>query len=241
MPRKVRFNIPGIPQHIIQRGNNRQPCFLLLKDYSRYIDDLTKASSKYCCHVHAYVLMTNHVHLLVTPTVDYGISNMMQALGRRYVYYINKSYNRTGTLWEGRYKSSLIDADSYFLTCMRYIELNPVRAGIVDLPGEYKWSSYHANTQLDNNDLIKNHPVYSQLGSSRTKRQKKYRELFQNPINNYFVEQIQDALNHELVLGTKIFKDKIEKQTNRQTRIGKPGRPSNDNSNLTPRRFNIFG
>ena len=138
MPRKPRFNLVGIPQHVIQRGHNREPCFYAEQDYQQYLDDLKEVAKKYECCIHAYVLMTNHIHMLVTPMVDHGISNMMQALGRRYVYYINKSYHRSGTLWEGRYKSSLIDSDKYLLVCMRYIELNPVRAAMVEHPGEYQ-------------------------------------------------------------------------------------------------------
>ena len=151
MPRKPRFNIVGIPQHVIQRGNNREPCFYSEQDYQRYLKDLSDSAKKHDCRIHAYVLMTNHVHLLVTPMVEHGISNMMQALGRRYVYYINKNYQRSGTLWEGRYKASLIDNERYLLTCMRYIELNPVRAKMVEHPGEYPWSSYQANAQKNMN------------------------------------------------------------------------------------------
>ena len=121
MPRKPRFTLPGIPQHVIQRGNNREPCFFAERDYRRYLDDLTETADKHGCHVHAYVLMTNHVHLLMTPTREHSISDTMQALGRRYVYYVNKTYRRTGTLWEGRYKASLVDSEVYLLTCMRYI------------------------------------------------------------------------------------------------------------------------
>ena len=139
MPRKPRFNLIGIPQHVIQRGNNREPCFYAEQNYRRYLDDLREVAEKYRCRIHAYVLMTNHVHILVTPMVEYGISQMMQALGRRYVYYINMTYKRTGTLWEGRFKASLIDSDAYLLTCMRYIELNPIRANMVSHPGEYQW------------------------------------------------------------------------------------------------------
>jgi putative transposase len=147
MPRKARFTLPGIPQHIIQRGNNREPCFYSEEDYRRYLDELQDVASKFDCRVHAYVLMTNNVHLLVTPRLEHGISQMMQALGRRYVYCINTTYKRTGTLWEGRYRSSLIDSDHYLFVCMRYIELKPVRASMIEHPGDYQWSSYPANAQ----------------------------------------------------------------------------------------------
>jgi putative transposase len=151
---------------------------------------------------------------------------MMQALGRRYVYYINKSYNRTGTLWEGRFKSSLIDSDGYLLTCMRYIELNPVRAAMVNHPGEYKWSSYHANAQVYEDSLIESHPLYSALGDTPSKRQHAYRELFRLHIDDELIHEIRESLNHELVLGRSHFKDLIEEITKRQVRLGYPGRPS---------------
>ena len=225
MPRKPRFNLVGIPQHVIQRGHNREPCFYSEQDYRRYLDDLKEAAKKNECRVHAYVLMTNHVHILVTPMVDHGISNMMQSLGRRYVYYINKTYRRSGTLWEGRYKSSLIDSDQYLLTCMRYIELNPVRATMVEHPGEYKWTSYHTNAQNGCDMLIEGHPTYLELGLNVTVRQAAYRELFKDHIDNDMLHEIRESLNHELVLGRSYFKDKIEEITNRQTRLGIPGRP----------------
>ena len=146
MPRQLRYNLPGIPQHVIQRGNNRQATFFSDEDYMRYLADLKSACDQHQCEVHAYVLMTNHVHLLMTPHNGDGIAKTMQSLGRRYVVYINQTYRRTGTLWEGRYKAALIDSENYLLTCYRYIELNPVRAeGMVDHPGKYRWSSYRAN------------------------------------------------------------------------------------------------
>ncbi|MFW2373131.1 MAG: transposase [Gammaproteobacteria bacterium] len=225
MPRKPRFNLVGVPQHVIQRGNNREPCFYAEDDYRRYINSLAESASKFHCCIHAYVLMTNHVHLLVTPMIDYGVSQMMQALGRRYVYYINKTYRRTGTLWEGRYKSSLIDSEAYLLTCMRYIELNPVRATMVDHPGDYKWSSYHHNAMGKTDNLVSNHPLYDNLGLNGSDRLNAYRELFRNHVDNDVLHEIRQALNHEVVLGRSYFKDKIEEITCRQTRVVGPGRP----------------
>ena len=225
MPRKPRFTLPGVPQHVIQRGNNREPCFLAEQDYRRYLEDLADSAGKSACRIHAYVLMTNHVHLLTTPMQEQGIGDMMQALGRRYVYYINKTYRRTGTLWEGRYKASLVDSDAYLLTCMRYIELNPVRAEMVSHPGEYQWSSYAANAQGRVDPLVAAHPVYTALGTTTAGRQSAYRELFRHHLDNDVLHEIREALNHELVLGRSYFKDKIEAMTERQTRLGLPGRP----------------
>jgi len=225
MPRKPRFNLPGIPQHVIQRGNNRVPCFFTKANYQRYLDDLNQSAIRFSCQLHAYVLMTNHVHLLVSSTETYGISQMMQALGRRYVCYINRRHNRTGTLWEGRFKASLVDSENYLLTCMRYIEMNAVRAKMVDHPAEYHWSSYAANAQGQQNLIVKPHPLYLALGSSADKRQMAYRELFRQPMENPQLHEIRQTLNNELVLGSAYFKDCIEALTNRQVRLGQPGRP----------------
>jgi putative transposase len=225
MPRKPRFNLPGVPQHVVQRGNNREPCFLGEGDYRRYLDDLRDVSQKSGCQLHAYVLMTNHVHLLITPETRYGIGQMMQALGRRYVYFVNHTYRRTGTLWEGRYKASLIDSEPYLLICMRYIELNPVRAGMVRHPGEYGWSSYAANAQGKVDPLITRHAMYLALDSSEEGRQRAYRELFRHHMDHEELHSIRDALNHELVLGRSHFKDRVEAMTRRQARQGTPGRP----------------
>jgi putative transposase len=145
MPRRARLDLPDIPQHIIQRGNDRQPCFFGQADYTRFRNSLQEIALDVGCVVHAYVLMTNHVHLLATPAEKGGVARMMRALGRRYVRYVNDTYHRTGTLWQGRYKACPVDSDAYLLQCYRYIELNPVRAAMVADPGEYPWFSFHAN------------------------------------------------------------------------------------------------
>ncbi len=223
MSLKPRFVLPGAPQHIIQRGNSREPFFYSTDDYQKYLDDLKHSALKYDCRVHAYVLMTSHVHLLVTPMQNNSLPQMMQALGRRYVKYINTTTHRTGTLWEGRYKSCLIDSDMCLLTCMCYIELNPVRTGMVDHPGEYVWSSYEYNAQSKNSGMIENHPVYLTLGETTKERQFVYRGLFQRYMENDLIHLIRDAINDELVLGRTDFKNKIEKILHRQTRLGKAG------------------
>lgn len=225
MPRKPRFNIVGVPQHVIQRGNNREPCFFEKSDYERYLEDLSIAAEKYDCRVHAYVLMTNHTHLLVTPMAENAVSEMMQSLGRRYVQYINKTYKRSGTLWEGRFKSCLVDSEKYLLTCMQYIEMNPVRASMVEHPGDYQWSSYAATAQIEKSKLIVEHPVYSSLGKTDEQRRYAYRELFSQYMDKDLIHEIRNALNHELVLGRSYFKEKIKQLTNRETEPGMPGRP----------------
>ena len=225
MARKPRFTLVGVPQHVIQRGNNREPCFHGVEDCQHYLGDLRDAAGRNHCRVHAYVLMTNHVHLLVTPMQEHGVSHLMQDIGRQYVRYVNRTYRRTGTLWEGRYKASLIDSDAYLLTCMRYIELNPVRARMVDHPGAYRWSSYPANAQGEVSALLTPHPVYVQLGTDAGVRQHAYRELFRHHLDDDLLHAVRDALNQELVLGREDFKDRIEQMTARQTRPGPNGRP----------------
>ena len=231
MPRQIRYNLPGIPQHVIQRGNNRQATFFAEEDYTRYLSDLKSACDSHQCEVHAYVLMTNHVHLLMTPLKEDGIAKTMQSLGRRYVVYINHTYRRTGTLWEGRYKAALIDSEQYLLTCYRYIELNPVRAeGMVDHPDEYRWSSYRANALGEVDELLKPHPLYLALGVSPQARQATYRALFDAHIDEHSLLAIRESLNQCRVLGSERFKDQIEHALSRRVRPGKPGRPKKPQS-----------
>jgi len=225
MARKPRFTLPGVPQHVIQRGNNREPCFYGVADYDRYLHDLREAAEKNNAAIHAYVLMTNHVHILVTPGNPYSVTHMMQDLGRKYVRYINYAYRRTGTLWEGRFKACLVDSETYLLKCMRYIELNPVRAKMTLHPGEYSWSSYAHNANGKPNTLIQHHPIYNALGYSPEERHFAYRELFRAHMEPDEIHVIRSTLNQELVLGRDDFKDKIEQMTKRQARPGLSGRP----------------
>jgi len=182
MARLPRLNLPGIPQHVIQRGNNRHVCFYTEQDYTVYLSKLKEYSEKYQVAVHSYVLMTNHVHLLMTPEEGNGVSKLIQSLGRYYVRYVNKTHGRTGTLWEGRYKSTLVDSENYFLTVSRYIELNPVRADMVGHPGEYPWSSYQKNAMGKLIKLITPHFCYQSLGKNDEERQTAYKALFQQMI-----------------------------------------------------------
>ena len=225
MARRPRFNLVGVPQHVIQRGNNREPCFYEDEDYRFYLDCVEEFSKKYDCLIHAYVLMTNHVHMLVTPQQEFAVSQMMQSVGVKYVRYINSTYKRTGTLWEARYKASLIDTKNYLLVCMCYIELNPVRAGMTEVPGEYRWSSYRANAYGDDSSCLTQHPVYVALSKNKERRLFTYRELFLGKLAYDQLHEIRDALNQELVLGDSYFKEKIEIMTNRRVVPGKPGRP----------------
>ena len=193
MPRLPRFVLPGQPQHVIQRGNNRCPIFIADDDYRRFRHYLQEASACHGCHIHAYVFMTNHTHLLLTPDTVESIAKTMQSVGRRYGQYFNRSYQRTGTLWEGRYKATLIDTEAYLFTCYRYIELNPVRANMVSHPGDYLWSSYHANALGRHDSLVQPHHQYLTLDHHAKTRQAAYRELFQTHIDAKRLEEIRQA------------------------------------------------
>jgi len=178
MPRPPRTAPPGVPLHIVQRGNNKQSCFLELSDYAAYVRAPMKSSERYSVDIHAYALMTNHVHLLATPCEKMSASRMMQQLGREYVQKFNHAHGRTGTLWGGRYKASPIMTDRYVLACYRYIELNPVNAGMTDSPGLYKWSSYKTNALGMPNSLVRPHRSWLGLGNSDNDRRIAYRRLF---------------------------------------------------------------
>lgn len=216
MARLPRFVVPGQPQHIIQRGNNRSEIFGAEADYRFYLEKLKAAAAKHQCEIHAYVLMTNHVHILMTPNSEDGIGKAIQMLGRYYVQYYNYSYQRTGTLWEGRYKAALIDTRRYLLTCMRYIELNPVRAGMVSHPSEYPWSSYRHNAVGEADDLVTDHREYRCLGKKADERQSAYREFFRARIADKTLAEIRGATNKAWVLGDDRFKRKIEAQLERR-------------------------
>ena len=217
MARKRRFTLPGIPQHIVQRGHNREPCFYADSDYYCYLDNVKLSAKRNHCVIHAYCLMTNHVHLLITPMTSYGVSHFMQDIGRKYVRYVNHTYRRSGTLWEGRFKAGLVDSEAYLLTCMRYIELNPVRAGMVEHPGDYQWSSYAVNAYGRDNSIILPHPMYLALGENDASRKQAYRELFRHHIDNDQLHAIREALNQELVLGRDDFKLKIQENRGHAT------------------------
>jgi len=216
MARLPRYVIPGQPQHIIIRGINRDPVFYRDEDYRFYLEKLQQACDKHQCEVHAYVLMTNHVHLLLTPYSEQGMGKAIQMLGRYYVQYFNYRNQRTGTLWEGRYKATLIDSERYLLTCYRYFELNPVRANMVPHPSVYPWSSYGYNALGHTDILVTPHTEYLQLGSNPEQRQLAYRGLFKTHITEKTLSEIRDASNKAWVLGGSHFKQEIEQILNRR-------------------------
>ncbi len=234
MPRRLRLNLADVPQHIIQRGNNRQATFFAEEDYRFYIDRLTDASRKYGCSIYAYVLMTNHVHLLASTERSYGLSLMMQYVGRYFVRYINRVYRRSGTLWEGRFKASLVDTEAYFLRCCRYIECNPVRAQMVRGPGEYPWSSYKNHAFGVPDKLLATHEQYERLGGSDEVRQSAYRELFCGELDSKELAEIRIAANCGWPLGSDRFKDEIERALKCAVRPPRRGRPPRKQT-TTPR------
>lgn len=228
MARLPRLYLPDQPLHVIQRGNNREPIFAEDADYHFYLHCLLEAAEKHSLAVHAYVLMTNHVHLLVTPETESSLSKTLQSIGRRYVQYFNFSYERTGTLWEGRYKSTLIDSERYLLTCMRYIEMNPVRANLVAHPADYPWSSYCANAQGHKDGLIDSHELYQRLGRTNVERLSVYRDLFRAQLSEADVDAIREATNKGWVLGDGHFSAKVAALTDRRTMPLPRGRPKRE-------------
>ena len=226
MARLGRYFLPDQPLHVIQRGNNRAPIFFHPEDYGRYRDWLAAAAAEQGCAVHAYVLMTNHVHLLVTPASADGLPRLMQSLGRRYVRYINAAYRRTGTLWEGRYRAAPIDSEAYFLACCRYIEMNPVRAKMVAHPRDYRWSSYAAHARGTHDVLVEDHPLYRALGASVAERQKAYRALFRAALEAEFLDALRAATNGGWALGGARFKRQVEKVAGRRAAPLAKGRPA---------------
>ena len=225
MPRRSRLNLTEVPQHLIQRGNNRQATFFAEEDYQYYLQWLADAAKKYDCRIYAYVLMTNHVHLLASTARPYGLSFMMQNLGRYFVRYINHGYRRSGTLWEGRFKASLVDSETYFLRCCRYIECNPVRAGMVLAPGQYSWSSYRSHAFGAADKLLAVHEQYARLGNSEEERQQAYRDLFRSELDGKELAENRDTVNRGWPLGSDRFKDEIERTLGCAARPPRRGRP----------------
>ena len=213
-----------MPVHVIQRGNNRAACFLGDVDHSFYVKCLAEAASHRACAVHAYALMTNHVHLLLTPRDPGAVSAMMQDLGRRYVRVFNDIHARTGTLWQGRFRSALIDSESYLLACHRYIELNPVRAGIVVKAADYPWSS-HAHYCGRTNGFIIEHPSYTGLGSSPVERRRAFLSMFDRPIDADELVRLRTSVNKGWALGSDAFLDRMAALTGRPVRPPRRGRP----------------
>ena len=228
MARLPRYVIPGQPQHIIQRGNNRQAIFATDQDFQFFRDALVEASGRFGLAIHAYVFMTNHIHLLATPLYADSISKTLQSVGRRYVQYFNFTYKRTGTLWEGRYRSTVVDTESYLLKLMHYIDMNPVRAGMTAHPREYPWSSYARYATGDegaNSAWLAPHQQYEALGLDKNAKQAAYRQLFRQTMSDVDLNAIRDAPNKGWALGNDRFHTEIESLGARRAVSKGRGRP----------------
>jgi putative transposase len=225
MARLPRLVIPNQPHHIIQRGNDRQLIFRDAADHLFFLDRLREGSRQFKVAIHAYVLMSNHLHLLATPSDEQGLSKMMQWIGRHYVPYFNHKYERTGTLWQGRYRATVIDSERYLMMCSRYIELNPVRAGIAQTVGDYPWSSYQHHVGIKSDPIVTDHPLYWSLGNTPFDREAAYKKLIEQGVSEQDVRLLSEATLKGWPLGSDQFKLALERQTQRRVRPSKRGRP----------------
>jgi putative transposase len=225
MPRAPRIDVPGLPQHLIVRGNNRSTLFFSDRDCQVFLRYLEEGLAATGCKAHAFVLMPNHVHLLATAQKAGGVSRLIQAIGRRYARFINRAYSRTGTLFEGRFRSSLVDSERYFLTCMRYIESNPVRATLVPEPARFPWSSYAQNATGRPAWMLTPHEEYLRLGSDAHSRGAAYRALFCYPMGSAELEQVRIAAAKGAVLGGEAFANQVSDIVKRPLARESPGRP----------------
>jgi putative transposase len=215
-----------MPQHVIQRGNNRVAMFAATSDYQFFHDCLAAACREHHCRIHAYVFMTNHVHLLMTPATATAIALVMQDVGRRYVRRFNDTYGRTGTLWEGRYRATIVQTERYLLTCQRYIELNPVRAGLAVRPGDYPWSSYRFSALGRRDALVFPHACYLALGATADERRRAYRAICRDAIPESVLAEIRAATNTRWALGSQEFRDDVAKLIHRRVVPAAKGRRS---------------
>jgi len=220
MARQIRTIVADMPVHVVQRGNNRMDCFRDEQDYVLYGALVLQGTRRHGCSIHSYCLMTNHIHMLLTPQTASSCGALMHGISHRYAHYFNRKYGRTGTLWEGRFRSCPVQSEQYVLACHRYIELNPVRAGIVSNPGDYRWSSYRANASGVRDPLVTPHSELVSLGASQ------YRRLFADGLSDDLLRDIREATNGGYPLATSSFKDEVAARTGRKMVPGKPGRPA---------------
>ena len=218
--------LAGIPVHAVQRGNNHGACFFREEDRAFYLHHLGRLLRPSGCILHAYCLMTNHVHLLLTPLHVSSCGLLMKHLGQLHSQYVNRTYGRTGTLWEGRFRSCLVQAEDYLLACYRYIELNPVRAGLVDHPRQYRWSSYRTNAEAETSELVIQHEEYLRLGGNAGDRRRAYRALFDSDPGSERSDEIREATNGNFALGSEAFRGEMAAALGRRVEPAKAGRPA---------------
>ena len=227
MPRKARVVVPNTPHHIVQRGHNRQVVFVERQDYHYYLQNLREWKEKLTCKIYAYCLMTNHIHLIVDPGEDPdNLALLMKRVTGRQTRLVNYLEKRTGSLWEGRYKSSPIETNEYLLACCRYVEMNPVRAGMVDIPEQYDWSSYRAKVGMAENDMLDMDPVYLGLGETAEKRRVRYAEWVHADIPKHEINLIRNALQRGQLTGNPRFVDEVERKTGQRIEMRGQGRPT---------------
>jgi len=232
MPRQARLVFPNVALHIVQRGHDRKACFRQDTDYLVYLTILHDLAPRAGCAIHAYCLMTNHVHLLLTPGAPHSCARLIRDLGQRYVQYFNRRYARSGTLWESRYRSCPVDSPPYVLACYRYIEMNPVRAGMVSAPADYRWSSHLGNSGQLVNQLLTPHPEYAALGTDAPVRHASYRGLFAGNDDPGFLAAVRDATNGGFPLVDDAMKARMRAATGRHLERRKPGPAATDTPDL---------
>ena len=228
MPRYHRLFLPHFPLHVVQRGHDRQPIFVERADYEYYLSNLMEMKNKLSISVYAYCLMTNHVHLLIVPgETTQNVSQLLRVLAGRQTRYVNKRKKRTGTLWDGRFKASLVDSESYLLACCRYIDLNPVRARIVELAEDYEWSSYRQHVALTDENWLDQSTAFQALGATDSARSVRYRALVSERIGNAELSIIRTASKRNQITGSEHFRREIMERTGRHVSSRGPGRPKN--------------
>ncbi len=225
MARLPRLTLPGLPHHLIQRGNNREPIFADVRDFEFMHELLTQQAREAGVAVHAYVLMDNHFHLLATPSTAEGLARMMQGVGRRYVRHFNQRSGRSGTLWEGRYRCAVLQPEAWLLPCMAHLDLNPVRAGRVEAPADWAWSSHRHYVGATVDRLVSPHPLAWALGDTPFAREQAYARRVEEGVPNAQQSALVDAALHGWALGDAAFLASLQKQTDRRLTRGKPGRP----------------
>ena len=229
MPRYPRLFLPNVPLHIVQRGHDRQPTFVEHADYRYFLDNLEEMRTELRIRVYGYCLMTNHVHLIVAPGTDtQTVSKMLKVLAGRQTRYVNRIEKRSGTLWEGRFKASLIDSENYLLACYRYVDLNPVRASMVELPEDYPWSSYRSHAGLSDTTPIDPSAAYSALGITADERCRAYRAFVAEGIYDQELDQIRTAAKRNQIIGTDRFRRQIEQRIGRRISTNGQGRPKKE-------------